>query len=176
MDLNTIMSNIYGENASQSFDNISISGGHIERRLARVKYLDQDAHEPNDINMKNSYNKPNKYHTLNMRMNMTGGADDDGIAVLRGGPGRDHGGLGSGEVDDDRSGTLRKHGGDIAGNQRPGSLEASEPVFGLPAFEHGGKDKIVRFFHETGDGGTHAACRTHDNDGKCHMISPGLEG
>ena len=77
MDLNTIMSNIYGENASQSFDNISISGGHIERRLARVKYLDQDAHEPNNTSTKNSYNKPNQHHTLNIRMNMTGGADDD---------------------------------------------------------------------------------------------------
>ena len=77
MDLNTIMSNIYGENASQSFDNISISGGHIERRLARVKYLDQDAQEPNNTSITNSYSKPNKYYTPNMRMNMTGGADDD---------------------------------------------------------------------------------------------------
>ena len=77
MDLNTIMSNIYGENASQSFDNISISGGHIERRLARVKYLDQDIHESNDNNATNSYSKPNKYYTPNIRMNMTGGADDD---------------------------------------------------------------------------------------------------
>lgn len=77
MDLNTIMSNIYGENASQSFDNISISGGHIERRLARVKYLDQDVQESNNNVTNNSYKSPNQYHTLNIHMNMTGGAEGD---------------------------------------------------------------------------------------------------
>ena len=104
------------------------------------------------------------------------GADDDGIAVLSGGAGRDHGGLGSREVYDHRAGTLRQHRGNIAGNQRAGSLEACEPVRGFRTFEHGGKDKIVRFFHEAGDGGTHAAGGTHDNDGKSHMISPVLGG
>lgn len=42
MDLNSIMSNIYGENAPQSFDSLHLSGGNIVRRVAKIKYLDDD--------------------------------------------------------------------------------------------------------------------------------------
>ena len=40
MDLNAIMSNIYGEGSSQSFDSIGFSGGNIKQHRASVKYLD----------------------------------------------------------------------------------------------------------------------------------------
>ena len=42
MDLNSIMSNIYGENAPQSFDSLHLNGGNIVRRVAKIKYLDDD--------------------------------------------------------------------------------------------------------------------------------------
>ena len=42
MDLNSIMSNIYGENAPQNFDSLHLSGGNIVRRVAKIKYLDDD--------------------------------------------------------------------------------------------------------------------------------------
>ena len=40
MDLNAIMSNIYGEGSSQSFDSIGFSGGSIQQHRASIKYLD----------------------------------------------------------------------------------------------------------------------------------------
>lgn len=42
MDLNSIMSNIYGENAPQNFDSLHLSGGNIVHRVAKIKYLDDD--------------------------------------------------------------------------------------------------------------------------------------
>ena len=42
MDLNNIMRNIYGENATQSFDSLHISGGSaIHYEAANIKYLDE---------------------------------------------------------------------------------------------------------------------------------------
>ena len=51
MDLNNIMRNIYGENASQSFDSLSLSGGKINYKRAKVKYLDEIS----------SYTEPHEY-------------------------------------------------------------------------------------------------------------------
>lgn len=42
MDLNSIMSNIYGENAPQNFDSLSLSGGKINYKRSKIKYLDED--------------------------------------------------------------------------------------------------------------------------------------
>lgn len=41
MDLNSIMSNIYGENAPQNFDSLSLSGGKIDYKQSKIKYLDE---------------------------------------------------------------------------------------------------------------------------------------
>lgn len=47
MDLNSIMRNIYGENAPQNFDSVSLSGGKINHRRSRVKFLDEsDGNQP----------------------------------------------------------------------------------------------------------------------------------
>ena len=46
MDLNAIMSNIYGEGSSQNFNSLGFSGGNIQRHQANVKYLDETS-EPN---------------------------------------------------------------------------------------------------------------------------------
>ena len=104
------------------------------------------------------------------------GADDDGIAAGRSGACGDHAGLGRGEIDDDGPGTGGQNRGDVAGNQDAGSFEGVESVQGFRAFEHGGKDKIVRFLSKPCDGGSHATGRAHDDDGKSHMISPGMVG
>lgn len=46
MDLNTIMSNIYGENAPQNFDSLGLSGGRVTYKRANIKYLDEDRKPP----------------------------------------------------------------------------------------------------------------------------------
>lgn len=43
MNLNRIMDNIYGDSSSQSFDGVSLTGGHVEHRRARIRYIDEPA-------------------------------------------------------------------------------------------------------------------------------------
>lgn len=47
MDLNNIMSNIYGENAPQNFDSITLSGGRVIHKQSRVKYVDAGDEQTN---------------------------------------------------------------------------------------------------------------------------------
>lgn len=55
MDLNSIMSNIYGENAPQNFDSLSLSlnGGKISYKRSKVKYLDENISTYNGTNSTN---------------------------------------------------------------------------------------------------------------------------
>ena len=46
MDLNTIMSNIYGENASQNFDSLGVTGGHRSMRGGNSSYSNSHARPP----------------------------------------------------------------------------------------------------------------------------------
>lgn len=76
MDLNAIMSNIYGEGSSQSFDSLGFTGGNIKRHAASIKYLDDNT--PSNENTTNdaimqSY-KASKIFDSFHDITLTGGA------------------------------------------------------------------------------------------------------
>ena len=77
MDLNNIMRNIYGENAPQNFDSISLSGGKIERRRSNIKYLDDSndpINDPTTDNAEYSYKASKIYSEYGDFMTLSGGA------------------------------------------------------------------------------------------------------
>ena len=59
MDLNNIMSNIYGENAPQNFDSITLSGGRVIHKQSRVKYVDAGDEQTNSTD--SSVLSPSEY-------------------------------------------------------------------------------------------------------------------
>ena len=87
MDLNAIMTNIYGENASQSFDALGFKGGNIgiHRQNANIKYLD-DANSESPTNtitnqeIESSYKASKIYDTL-PDLTFSGGAKKRGGAI-----------------------------------------------------------------------------------------------
>ena len=80
MDLNAIMSNIYGEGSSQNFDSIGFSGGNIQRHQASIKYLDesQQPPQPEPVDFEQSY-KASKIFNSFHDITMTGGASESHI-------------------------------------------------------------------------------------------------
>ena len=84
MDLNSIMSNIYGENAPQNFDSLSINGGKINYKRSKIKYLDEDTSTYNEDT--STYNeadysfKANKiFSALGNLFSISGGASKSTI-------------------------------------------------------------------------------------------------
>ena len=86
MDLNAIMTNIYGESASQSFDALGFKGGSkIQHQKANIKYLD-DANDDSQMNaitsqeIKSSYRASKIYDTLS-DLTLSGGSKKYGGAA-----------------------------------------------------------------------------------------------
>ena len=84
MDLNSIMSNIYGENAPQNFDSLSLSGGKINYKRSKIKYLDEDTSTYNEdtstFNEADFSFKANKiFSTLGNLFSISGGASKSTI-------------------------------------------------------------------------------------------------
>jgi len=79
MDLNNIMRNIYGENASQNFDSLSLCGGKITYRRSNIKYLDEITTNPevNDMNAEYSYKAGKIFSEFGDLISLSGGTKDD---------------------------------------------------------------------------------------------------
>lgn len=78
MDLNAIMSNIYGDGSSQNFDSLGFSGGNIKQHRASIKYLDDttaDVPQSNetDLAINQSYKASKLFNTF-PDITLTGGA------------------------------------------------------------------------------------------------------
>lgn len=79
MDLNSIMSNIYGENAPQNFDSLSLSGGKINYKRSKIKYLDESIQSDNNdttnsIEADYSFKANKIFPTLGNLFSISGGA------------------------------------------------------------------------------------------------------
>lgn len=78
MDLNAIMSNIYGENSSQNFDALGFSGGSLNRpepHRANIRYLDETPTPPTQTTeIVSSYRANKIYSAFHDEISMTGGA------------------------------------------------------------------------------------------------------
>ena len=86
MDLNSIMSNIYGENAPQNFDSLSLSGGKISYKRSKVKYLDEedtsttyDINTPDSIEADYSFKANKIFSTVGNLFSISGGASKSTI-------------------------------------------------------------------------------------------------
>ena len=84
MDLNAIMSNIYGEGSSQNFNSLGFTGGQLKVHRATIKYLDEDKTQPTTESIASSYRATKIYSsfpTLNIS-SITGGAAKDDTHIF----------------------------------------------------------------------------------------------
>ena len=79
MDLNAIMSNIYGEGSSQNFDSLGFTGGNVKRHAASIRYLDDNSEKENvEQSIVQSY-KATKIFDNFHDITMSGGGKEDKI-------------------------------------------------------------------------------------------------
>ena len=81
MDLNAIMSNIYGEGSSQNFNSLGFTGGHIKPHHANIKYLDETPTTTSSEAVDLSY-RANKIYSAFPSLNITGGAKESKEPVV----------------------------------------------------------------------------------------------
>ena len=84
MDLNAIMTNIYGEKASQSFDALGFKGGNagIHHQKANIKYLDDTKDDsPTSQEIKSSYRASKIYNVLPSDLTFSGGTKKYGGVI-----------------------------------------------------------------------------------------------